>query len=44
MLAKQASVDGISQDKVANIFLSFKRKNKLDDSFNDEEEKNRKRE
>jgi hypothetical protein len=38
MLAKQACVDGISKDKVANILLSFNRKNRLDDAFNDEEE------
>jgi hypothetical protein len=38
MLAKQACVDGISKDKVANILLSFNRKNRLDNAFNDEEE------
>ncbi len=39
MLAKQACIDGISIDKVASILLSFNRKNRLDNSFNDEEEK-----
>ncbi len=39
MLAKETCVDRIRKDEVANILLSFKRKNKLDDSFNDEEEK-----
>ncbi len=39
MLAKQACVDGISKDKVANIGLSLKKKNKMDNSFHDEEEK-----
>jgi hypothetical protein len=29
----------LTESEVANILLSFKRKNKLDDSFNDEEEK-----
>jgi hypothetical protein len=32
--------DRIRNDEVANILLSFNRKNKLDDSCNDEEEKN----
>jgi hypothetical protein len=32
--------DRMRNDEVANIFLSFNRKNKLDDSCNDEEEKN----
>jgi hypothetical protein len=31
--------DRIRKDEVANILLSFNRKNKLDDSCNDEEEK-----
>jgi hypothetical protein len=39
MLAKEACVHGIGKDEVANILLSINRKNKLDDSFNDEEEK-----
>jgi hypothetical protein len=39
MLAKQACVDKISKEKVANILLSFNRKNMFDDSFNDKEEK-----
>ncbi len=39
MLAKEACVDRISKDEVASILLSFNRKNKLDDSFNDEKEK-----
>ncbi len=39
MLAKEACVDSIRKDEVANVLLSFNRKNKLDDSFNDEEEK-----
>ncbi len=37
MLVKQACVDKISKVEVANICLSFNRKNRLDDSFNDEE-------
>ncbi len=39
MLAKEACVDRIRKDEVANILLSLIRKNKLDDSCNDEEEK-----
>ncbi len=36
---KEACVHRISKDEVANILLLFSRKNKLDNSFNDEEEK-----
>jgi hypothetical protein len=37
MLAKKDCVDRIRKDEIANILLSFNRKNKLDDSFNDED-------
>jgi hypothetical protein len=33
--------DRIRNDEVANILLSFNRKNKLDSSCNEEEEKNK---
>jgi hypothetical protein len=36
---KKACVDGIRKDEVANILLSFNRKNRLDNSFNDKEDK-----
>ncbi len=39
MLEKNFCNDGTRKDKVENILLSFKRKNKLDNSCNDEEEK-----
>jgi hypothetical protein len=39
ILATEACIDRIRKDEVANIILSFNRKNKLDNSFNDEEEK-----
>jgi hypothetical protein len=40
MLENYVCNDRIRNDEVANILLSFKRKNKLDDSCNDKEEKN----
>jgi hypothetical protein len=40
MLENDFCNDRIRNDEVANILLSFNRKNKLDDSCNDEEEKN----
>jgi hypothetical protein len=40
MLENYFSIDRIRNDEVANILLSFNRKNKLGDSCNDEEEKN----
>jgi hypothetical protein len=39
MLKNNFCNDRIRKDKMANILLSFNRKNKLDDSCNDEEEK-----
>jgi hypothetical protein len=39
MLAKQACVDRIRKGEGAKILLLFNRRNKLDNSFNDEEEK-----
>jgi hypothetical protein len=39
MLENNFCNDRIRNDEVANILLSFDRKNKLDDSCNDEEEK-----
>jgi hypothetical protein len=39
MLEKDFCNDRIRKDEVANILLSFNRKNKLDNSCNDEEEK-----
>jgi hypothetical protein len=42
MLAKYFCNDRIRKDEVGNILLSFNRKNKLDNSCNDEEEKSSK--
>ncbi len=42
MLKNDSCNDRIRNDEVASILLSFNRKNKLDDSCNDEEEKNSK--
>jgi hypothetical protein len=39
MLAKEAGIDRIRKDEVTNILLSFSRKNKMDNSFNDKEDK-----
>ena len=39
MLARDSCNDRIRKDEVVNILLSFSRKNKLDDSCNDEGEK-----
>ncbi len=39
MLENDFCIDRIRKDEVANILLSFNRKNKLDNSCNDEEEK-----
>jgi hypothetical protein len=40
MLENYSSYDIIRNDEVANILLSFNRKNKMDKSCNDKEEKN----
>ncbi len=40
MLENSVCNDRIRNDEVANILLSFNRKNKLDNSCNDKEEKN----
>jgi hypothetical protein len=42
MSAREACIDRIRKNEVANILLSFNRKSKLDDSFKDEEEKSSK--
>ncbi len=42
MLENYFCYDRIRNDEVANILLSFNRKNKSDDSCSDEEEKNKK--
>jgi hypothetical protein len=39
LVAKEACIDRNRYDEVANILLSFNRKNNLDNLFNDEEEK-----
>jgi hypothetical protein len=40
MLVNKACIARVRKDKVTNILLSFNSKNTLDNSFNDEEEKN----
>ncbi len=44
MLANYVFNERIGNNEVANILLSFNRKNKLDDSCNDKDEKNNERE